>query len=308
MVQKAPLIVWLITLFTLPLQAEVLFEGYARIFYGNKPAGYTVSRQEIDTEKNLFISTSYLKLKRGLETSESLKAVSDRDLNPISYSFMQVAQGKVKSIDAQFKQQKMLLKITENGKTHKIEKKISKNAFLSAFLIYKILKSKEGLQEQSRYIYEAVIEEEGKVHPGQLIVLKPQLVNGFEAFKVRNLIDMETESSADKPISNVAKPEAKYTEFVSYINSQGHLLEMDVTDLDMRVDLVATQKEATADFNFDEGNMKLLFGDVPLGQVNVKAQALLLKEGIKKIPGKKQGVDPGKGMLIKQLKTQKQTE
>ncbi len=281
---------------------EVLFEGYSRIYIGNAPAGYTVSRFEADSAKKQFLSTYYLKVKRGAEVSESLRAVADLDLNPISYTYMQIAQGKIKTIDAKFKKQKMELQITENGKTQKIQKNITKNAFLSTFLIYKILKSKEGLQAESRYLYESIFEEEGKVYGGQVVVLKPQIINGVEAFKIRNLVDMNHEITSEKSQLNPNQgPQAGSTEFVSFVNSQGHLLQIEVSTADMRVDLVASQKEATEGFNFDEATMKLLFGEIPLGQMNVLAQARILKEPTK-VPGKTEGVPPGRGLLIKQNK------
>ncbi|HPI40447.1 MAG TPA: hypothetical protein PLJ21_06560 [Pseudobdellovibrionaceae bacterium] len=308
MVQKTSSILFCFIFFSLNSYGEILFEGYSRIYFSNKPAGYTVSRYELDSKKNQFISTSYLKLKRGGEVSESTKAVSDMDFNPVSYTFMRIADKKVKTIDAQFKQQKMSLVINENGKTKKIEKQISKNAFLSTFLIYKILKSKEGLQEQSRYLYESLLEEEGLVRAGQVIVLKPQNVNGFEAFKVRNLIDMENEITEPPMSQKKAQKDPVYTEFVSFVNSQGHLLQLEAADIEMRVDLMATQKEATEGFAFDVETMKLLFGDVPLGEKNVVAQSKISKEKLQTTPEKQMGVDQGKGLLIKQIQPEKKSE
>ncbi len=252
----------LFSIFSSPANADVLFEGYSKILSGDQHIGYIVSRYEFDQKKKQFISTYFLKTGKGpSEVSESLHAIADSELAPISYEYTTLANKEAKTVDAKFKGSSMSAVITNAGKVQKIEKKIPKGTFLSTFLVYLMLKSQEGLQAETKYEYQAIAEEDGGIYKGQALVGKEEEFNGFKAFKVLNTF--------------------KDLKFLSYINGQGEVLGTSALGQGIKTELVSNQNEALAGQTTSNMILKTLFGAVPLGEKNLVAQSLKNKK-----PGK----------------------
>lgn len=263
-------------------KADVLFEGYYKIMAGEKHIGYIISRFEFDNKKKNFISTYLLKtVGGGTDVTESLKAYADSELAPISYEYTSV-EGKVtKTIDARFKSGNMSATVTTGKQVNRIEKKIPKGTFLSNFLTYLMLKSKEGLKSETKYEYQAIAEEEASIQKGQALVGTEETFNGFKAFKILNTF--------------------KDSKFLSYVNERGEVLGINAMGQGISTELVATPAIATAGLPVSNTILKALFGSIPAGAENIVAHANKVKTEMKEQPAptKQQGVPQGQGVILK---------
>lgn len=275
----------LLTLFlTVPIgaSADILFEGYSKILSSDQHIGYVISRYEFDAKKKQFISTYFLKTGKGpSEITESLKAVADSELAPISYSYTTLTGKDSKTIDAKFKGGTLSATINSNGKVERIEKKIPKGTFLSTFLVYLMLKSKDGLRSETNYEYQAVAEEDAAIYKGQALVGKEEVFNGFKVFKILNTF--------------------KDVKFLSYINERGEVLGTNALGQGITTELVTNPTEATSNLPYSANILKTIFGGIPEGKANIKSRSQQLKEAESNQPpsSKQFGVPPGKNIIIK---------
>jgi len=233
--------------------AEVLFEGYAKVLSGDQHIGYIISRYEFDEKKKLFSATYFLKTNAaGSDITESLKALADSELAPISYEYTSVVGKDTKTIDAKFKNGTMTALVKASGKpVDHLEKKIPKGTFLSTFLVYLILKSKDGLKADTKYDYQAIAEEDGAIEKGTASVEKEEVHNGIKAFKISNTF--------------------KDSKFLSYVTAHGEVLGTDAVAQGVSTQLVATAAEAEGTVPVSQGLLKTIFGTIPTGQGNVVA-------------------------------------
>lgn len=290
---------------------EVLFEGYHKILSGKQHVGYTISRFELDSDTKRFHATIFVKLGAlAGNMMESFKGVSDQNMSPISYDYTTLVteNGKAssKSIQANFKLVKLtkkeqaamqkklpkgekasteILKMTstinENGKITKILEDLPKGTFLSYFLVYLMLKSKSGIQTDSKYEYRAIAEEKSKLLDGVAIVHKEEEYKGIKAFKIENKFSDQ--------------------KFISYVTDQGHVIGVVNPSQSIETELVAKPAEAIGDFAASASILKNLFGDVPLGVDNI-ASKKLRAEALKSTEpaGSKQyGAPAGSGIQTK---------
>lgn len=262
--------------------ADILFEGYAKINSGDQHIGYVISRYEFDSQKKQFKSTYFLKTGKGAtEVSESLKAVADSELAPISYEYASLAGKDIKTIDAKFKNGNFSAVIKQNGKIDRIEKKIPKGTFLSTFLVYLMLKSKEGLKSDTNYEYQAIAEEDGSIIKGQALVGKEEMFNGLKAYKIMNTF--------------------KDSKFLSHITGRGEVLGTNALGQSIATELVATPAEAIVNQSYSATILKTLFGGVPDGTANVVSRnKKLSQQEAEATPGTKSiGIPQGQGIIIK---------
>lgn len=263
-------------------QADILFEGYSKILSAEQHIGYVISRYEFDSKKKQFISTYFLKTGKGpTEITESLKAVADAELAPISYEYTTLTGKDSKTIDAKFKGGNLSAVVKNNGKIQRIERKIPKGTFLSTFLVYLMLKSKDGLRSETNYEYQAIAEEDAAIYKGQALVGKEETFNGFKAFKILNTF--------------------KDIKFLSYVNERGEVLGTNAMGQGITTELVGVPSEATNNQPYSSTLLKTLFGSVPEGQANVVVRSAKLKEAESKAPApsKQMGVPPGQGIILK---------
>lgn len=246
----------IITLILSPLQliaADTLYEAYAKLMINDEHAGFIVSRYQFDLNKKQFISTYYLKTSNQMtDVSESLKAIADENLNPISYEYTSIAGKDTKTIDATFKGQDMIATIRNNGKIQKVNKKIEKGTFLSTFLIYLMLKSPQGLKSDAQYNYKAIAEEDADIYDGNAVVGKEELVKNIKAYKV--------------------KVEFKGQSFVSYVTSKGETISTQVQGQNVGSEIVSSADEAIGKFLKNKKTLELLFGKIPEGKVRPQVE------------------------------------
>lgn len=262
-------------------RADVLFEGYAKINSGGVHVGYVVNRYEFDPKSKRFTSTYFVKTgSLGSDVTESLKAVADEKLSPVSYSYTSVVGKATKTIDAKFKGGKMTAVVTEGGKSKTIRADVPKGTFLSTFLVYLMLKSKTGLSSETKYDYSAVAEEDAEIQKGEALVQAEETHRGFKAFRILNRF--------------------KDIKFVSFVNERGEVLSTNSPANGITTELVAKPSEAVGSFGTPAAILKSLFGEVPLGTRNVISKALQAEAfGADKPAGKAVGVPGGQGVLIK---------
>ncbi len=229
--------------------ADTLYEAYAKLMINDEHAGFIVTRYQFDLTKKQFISTYYLKTSSQMtDVSESLKAIADENLNPISYEYTSIAGKDTKTIDATFKGQDMTATIRNNGKVQKVNKKIEKGTFLSSFLIYLMLKSPQGLKSDAQYNYKAIAEEDADIYAGSAVVGKEELNKNIKAYKV--------------------KVEFKGQAFVSYVTNKGETISTQVQGQAVSSEIVNNPEDATGKFLKNKKTLELLFGKVPEGKVH----------------------------------------
>jgi hypothetical protein len=235
-------------------RAQILFEGYYKVTSGGAHIGYSVNKYEYDTKKKQFVSTYFLRTNElGGNVAESLKAYADDKLNPISYSYTTIVGKSAKAIDATFKKNKMTAVIKDgSGKDKKITKTIPKGAFLSTFLSYLILKSKDGFKPDTKFEYQAIAEEDADIYPGVAVVQKPEDVESIKAFRVIN--------------------DFKNIKFVSFVTEKGEMLSTKSPSFGLQSELVPQASTATLNLAVPSDTLSTLFGSIPLGQENEVAK------------------------------------
>lgn len=234
-------------------EPATLFDGYSKVTLGGVHIGFAVSRYELDPKKNEFISTYFLKTNAlGGNVTESLKARATTGFRPISYQYTSIVAGKTKTIDATFKGDQMTAVVIEDGKTTTIRKSIPKGAFPSTFLVYMMLKGKEGLKPGVRYAFVAIAEEDAAVYPGEASVVSPEPQNGIPAFKVFTTF--------------------KGVRFASFVTLKGDVLATRSNTQGIATELVKSIQEATSGQSFNPSMLITLFGRVPEGKHNAIAR------------------------------------
>lgn len=301
---------------------DVLFEGYHKVLSGKKHVGFSISRFEYDPSSKKFYATIFTKVGAlGGNMMESIKAISDQKLTPVSYEYTTLVTENnktvTKTIQADFKkvkltkkerdalQKKMDAKKAENflkeinnraptdvlrmnatvkdaGQTTKIIDDMPPGTFLSYFLVYLMLKSNTGIQTSSRYEYTAIAEEKPKMVYATATVRNEEDFLGFKAYKIENKFNGQV--------------------FDSYVTDKGNILGIKNPPLSIESELMAKPNEAVGDFSVPASVLKSLFGDVPLGVNNI-ASARLQAEALKPMtepPGSKNfGAPAGSGIQTK---------
>jgi hypothetical protein len=238
-----------------PVRAETLFEGYSRVLLSGSHVGFFVSRYEFDIKKKQFYATYLLKTNEaGGSINESLKAIANDKLEPVSYQYASANKVLTKTIEATFVKNKMKAKITVNGKSQKIEKTIQSGVFLSSFLAYVILKSPDGMKTGTKYEYQAIAEEDGEITAGIAYVKETENYKGLKGFKVVN--------------------EFKSMQFNSLATDKGEILYTSEPVQGIATELAADPAAATTGFSLSEKNLKTLFGTVPKGTENSLSKML----------------------------------
>lgn len=262
-----------IALISHAVRADVLFEGYSKVMVGGVHSGYTIVRYEFDNKKKQFIATTFLKTNElASNLTESLKAVSDADLKPISYQYTILMGNTTKVIDAEFKKGKFLATIKNEGKIEKISKDAPKGTFLSSFLAYVMLRSPTGFKADTKYEFEAVAEEDAAFYKGVAYVKGQEDFNGMKALRVLN--------------------DFKGSKFISLVNEKGEMYSTKAPVQGVSTELVAKPSDATGSFQVPTPILRNLFGDVPTGQINEVS-----KRGQTDL--KQQGIPQGKGIQVK---------
>lgn len=299
---------------------DVLFEGYHKVLSGKQHVGFSVYRYEYDAAAKKFYATIFVKVGAlGGNMMESVKAISDQKLTPISYEYTTLVtennKTTTKTIQAEFKkvklskkeqaalQKKIAAKTSENfkrvdqapaeilrmtatvkdaGQITKIIDDLPPDTFLSYFLVYLMLKSKSGIQTSSRYDYTAIAEEKPQLVEGIATVRTEEDFNGFKAYKIENKFNGQT--------------------FDSYVTDKGHVLGIVNKSQSIETELVAKPNDAVGSFGVPASVFKSLFGDVPLGVENI-VSARLQAEALKPVtepPGSKRfGAPAGVGIQTK---------
>lgn len=291
---------------------DVLFEGYHKVLSGKQHVGYTITKYEFDSSTKRFYTTIFVKLGAlAGNMMESIKAESDQNLSPISYEYTTLVtennKPSTKNIQASFKMVKLSKKeqaaaqkklkkgekapteilrmtatVNETGKKTKIVDDLPKGTFLSYFLVYLMLKSKTGIQTDSKYEYKAIAEEKPKLVDGVAIVRTEEEYMGIKSYKVENQFND--------------------LKFISYVTDKGHVIGVVNPSQSVETQLMAKPSEAVGEFNVPTTVLKTLFGDVPLGVENIvsaKLRAEALKTTTEPAGSKQYGVPAGSGIQNK---------
>ena len=301
-------------------KADIIFEAYYKIFLADMPVGYSVERYEFDKKKSEFIATTYTKIKTAdKDTSESVKARANAKLTPLGYEYTYASvdpktqEKGYKNIKATIMKDVLKAKVLDGKKEYDVTKSLAKGTYLSVFLPFAILNSKDGIKVDKHYSYKAISEQTAEVHPGEAFIKSKEDYDSIPAFKILNRYDND--------------------QFVSIMTSSGDMLEVRMPTSQLKLKMVATQAEAVDQFQFSSSNMALLFGSVPAGKDNAlykkqaapgaksleevlgsdsdqtntppdaqKKKAQAEKKPVAQVPGetlKQSGVSGGKGIMVK---------
>ena len=264
------------------INSNILFEGYSKIILNGLHVGYTVLRYEFDPKKKQFQATYLVKTEeQGGNILESLKAVADQDLKPISYQYVSLIDKKPKTIEATFKGLKMTGLLKEGNVSKKLISDLPKGTGLAIFLYYLILRSPEGLKTETKYNYKAIAEEDAKVYDGVAIIGKEEKFNGLRAFKASNTF--------------------KDVNYTFYLTETGEALMTDTPAANIKTILVAKPEEAIAKFNVPTPILSSLFGQVPAGSTNAVTKSLNaeVRKHQSPPPTKREGIPPDPKIMIK---------
>jgi len=253
--------------------AEVVYEGWHKVLSAGQHVGYFVVRYDLDKKTNKFSYTSYLKTNAvGNDVTEALKAESLQATQPAQWIIPQKyqytsTQGKnITLIDATFDiessaktskakkskvktdstskpQMRMRATVTKDGQVSKIDEILPDNTFLSGYLTYIILQSKDGLKIGNNYKYSAIAEEDGKIYSGTAFVKETTKESGQDGYKIVN--------------------EFKGIRFVSVVNSKGDPLSTKSPLLSIATESAPTMEEAVGKLKLDEKTIRTLFGSLP---------------------------------------------
>ena len=240
-------------------QADLLFEGYAKVLLGGKHVGYAIQRYEFDVKKKEFLATTFLKTKPDSgNLTESTQARASADLKPLSYKYTSAVGDKAKLIDAKFSGDNMTLTIVEGGSRRVLPaRKIPKGTFLSNYLGYVMLQSKGGMKTGVKYNYKAIAEEDGGLYDGEAFIKSEENMNGVAVFKILNTFMIGTPNKA---------------EFISYVTAKGEVIGTRSPVQDITTELVGTMQEATSGLPVNNNTLTQLFGGIPQGQENAVAR------------------------------------
>lgn len=241
--------------------AETIFEGYYKITMAGSPIGYLIQRYDLNPKEKQFVSTYYMYTKTAEATSvESLKATATSTLEPISYQYTSLSGKTSKVTDAvvttnKNKKRHLLLKtIINGGKATTKDITLGDNTFFSTFLSHLMLNDPKGIQVGNKFSYEAVLEEDGTVEKGEVYVKSEEKEKGISAFRLLNTIK---------------KGKRDEEQFISTVNIKGEALKTHVPVVDLVAELMSDPKEAHKNMEFNSSTIKLLFGNIPEGKINM---------------------------------------
>ncbi len=252
--------------------ADILYEGWHKVLSAGQHVGYFVMRYERDKKTNKFNYTSFLKTNSiGNDVTEALKAESLQVLNPQwivpqKYQYTSTQGKNVTLIDASFvienpkpeksktkkkaakteaakPQLRMLATITKDGTATKYDQVLPDSTFLSSYLTYIVLQSKEGLKVGNNYKYQAIAEEEAKLYDGTAFVKESVKEGGQDGYKIVN--------------------EYKGIRFTSVVNVKGEPISTKSPLLSIATEAATSVEDATGTVKLDEKNIRTLFGNIP---------------------------------------------
>ena len=238
-------------------------------------------RFSLDEKTNKFKYTSYLKTNSvGNDVTEALEAESlqvtqpSQWIVPQKYRYTSTEGKKITLIDAQFAiedavkpgkpskkkkkksakkadepappskpQLRMIATVTKDGKDTKFDQVVPDNTFLSGYLTYIILQSKEGLKVGNNYKYAAIAEEDGKLYDGVAFVKEMTKEGGVDGYKIVN--------------------EFKGVRFISVVNTKGDPISTKSPLLSIATEAALSKEDAVGKLSVDDKNIRTLFGDVP---------------------------------------------
>jgi len=248
---------------------DIIFEGYYKITHEKAHIGYTIQRYGYDPKTKTFEVITFTRVALGgVTTTESLKAVANDKLEPLSYQYTTQAGDQIKLIDGKFKPQVMELKTTTDGKVAKNETyKIPEKTFLSVFVVLRLLQQ-ELTPNPTPLKYSAVAEEEGSSFWGTLTIEKQSVTGDLATFLIRNRFRDETWIA-----QLVGKPLGKLDPSKPNRFSRLEVFATESPEQNLRVELVDSPDQATKDQTLPNKTLIALFGNVPSGKVTLKSGA-----------------------------------
>lgn len=236
--------------FSLPIKAEILFEGFYKVTQFKKHIGFLVLRHEIDNKTKNFKTTSYIKLgKEGFDMTETYQAESDATFIPLSLSYLAVGNKKTKTIDAKIKDLKMTGLVVEDGKKTKLNETLPKGAFFSSALYYLMLSSKEQLKTDSKFDYIGITEE------------GPVAINGSVS------VDKKMATVGSNQLLKINNRFAG-SDYDNLVSTRGEVYSAITPATSIESELVKNPDEATQGVKIGADTLEKIFGNKPTGKKN----------------------------------------
>lgn len=225
------------------LKADVLNEGWYKVMSANVHIGFYVVRYEYDPKKRQFTSKSFLKTNpAGGDITESLVAVSDEGMKPVSYQYTSLnKKDGATTIDAKFSNNKISLVSSIKGVKKTETRDIKKGSFLSAHLPLMLIK--KGVEVGKNFGYTAIAEEEGKTHEGKSFIKETKKLGTKDLYRILNTF--------------------KGTKFVSLMDKNGQIIATKAPLLGLTTNLEKDSKTAAGNISIPKKSLKKIFGSLP---------------------------------------------
>lgn len=248
-----------------------LQEGWFKIISAGQHTGFMALRIEYDKSKKQFVSTSYIQTNAlGGNLRESLVAISDSTLLPISYQYTSQVGSSTKLIDATFTTQNvaekgkkktiavqtLTAKVKKGDQTETLQTKLEPKTFLSQFLVYVMLQSPQGLKQGNNLVFNAVLEENGESRSGRAYISGMEKYRGVDTFKI--LVTFKDPGS----------DRSKDQNFINYVTPTGLILMTKAPAMGLSVEMVSTMEEATKGFELNQKTLNLLFKTMPKSPIS----------------------------------------
>lgn len=266
--------------------SQVLFEGYYQVLLKGDAIGFSIQRYENIPKDKQFKTTSFLRTNlQGQVSTESIVTISDQNLKPIRYEYTAIDHQTSRQLSAVVDGAKLKVTEVKAGKASVREVSLEPDLFFSQVLLYGILKSEEGLKVGVQKKYRAIAEELGEAASGSYKITKLDLFRS----KIRSF-EIENQFQNNK--------------FMTWVSESGEVIKILDPLIDLTVTLVPAANQATQGQVVPHKVLNTLFGQKPLGQVNIAYRASQKNEWplADQAPApmtKESGVKPGQGIHTK---------
>lgn len=242
------------------MAAQPLFEGYYKYSDGSGAhIGYSIIRNEYDSNKKEHIVRSYLRIQAGdVQIQESRILKADNKLAPLALEYRLISPQGTRTIDAKFSKGMMVGQVMAGGSEQTLEKPIPQGAIFTGSLLSWLMgigaeesKDPRGLAVGRTYHIQGIDEETGDVHKGTVTIPEESVLDGASVYKVHFEYLGDTH--------------------VSYIDKKGEVARIEVPASGVKATLVANPSEATGNFAVPTSIINQVFGSRPLGQLNHKS-------------------------------------
>ena len=164
-----------------PSPSDILFEGRYQIVETMKKSdgqiqsdhiGFIFNRYSFDKKNKQFQMVQVVRTVNplGQENTESLNATVDESFRPITFEYANSLGKETRSLSAIVAGNKMRTVVRYQGAMTTESIELPPKIFLGEFLIFMMMKNKDGLQARKSFVFDAISSRDGKIYRGESLV------------------------------------------------------------------------------------------------------------------------------------------